>query len=118
MTNKYLFDIAKHIHDLYDISDVKVYEFLKDHLYLLIVLEIIPIHIKKFFGNRKLKLEYYVDPEIEDLNFLLINIIVNGLTVKDSLDMLSKFCKEYWVIELKDKNIRKNLMIDVRYEKD
>ena len=116
MHSEYLFDAARHINDLYVINDVRIYEFLKNNLFLLKILEEIPEHIKIYFGERILEIEYYEDCE-EDRNFLIIHIIVDELTADDSIDKLTKFDQEYWLSELRDRNIWENLLVDIQHSK-
>lgn len=116
-SDEHLFYVAKNISHLYEIKDNKVYEFLKNHLCLLEKLEEIPRYIELYFGKRKIQLYYNIDPE-DSSECLIINIIVNGLTVDESMDILNKFDREYWLTELRDRNIWENVLIDIKYTKN
>lgn len=117
MPEDYLVSVAKNISHLYEIKDNKVYEFLKNHLYILEKLEEIPKYIELYFGKRKIRLDYSIDPE-DSSECLIIYIIVNGLTVDKSMDILNKFDREYWLTELRDRNIWENVLIDIKYTKN
>lgn len=116
MTEDHLFSLAKHINDLYNIRSIRVYDFLKNRLFLLPKLESIPENIKKFFGDRMIELGYSLDPE-DGTEMLIIRVIVNGLEVDEALDLLDRFDREYWLAELRDKDVWDNILIDIKYKK-
>ena len=117
--NEYLFDVAKHVHDKYIIKNNNVYEFLKGHLDLLEILEEIPKHIYEHFGHIEIELTHEVDPEIENYEYLMIEIIVNGLSVDEALERLDSF-DEWWIHEIKsnNQNVRDNIIVDVKKRKE
>jgi hypothetical protein len=104
---------AEHLAKDYIIKKPKdVGEFVSENLYLLDLLEEIPLKLKKFFGeNQELSLEFFLDPE--DVNWHRLQVkIQTELSVNEAMAKLNNFDEEWWI----DNEERSNSKVTIRLE--